>query len=487
MAIPRLLPAVLGTVALLATTATLAVHIILAHSLSSPTSTNRVTFIVSAALQGAVLVTLSWFFQTYFWSSTRRSRTMSFNGIWFGGSLLLCAVAAAVSVAAVVSFSNTPSSRSSLILGVGATGFLIGSSVALGVSFPIQLVFLVVHFIVSRIHAHDGPHSLRSEEGHRSPQPQVKSIPYHETSTKTTKARTRESIDSRSPPGSSAGYSVADTVSSIRSSLSHVVRPITSKTRLLAGNSRKSSQRSTRRPASLDSNAFREQPRSMEDGFDSWDTSAVDPHNRLTVLETSSPTPGRFLETIPASPTTSRSPSPGTPLDLEPPRRNRRRSRSYSPASDRVQQAQRAAFTQQSAASESHIHPLFRSDSPTPPPIATPGTVVLAAPNAGQVISDRQSIRTLSRMRSGSLPTVPSPLSHQGSFDSFRKPGDSSPELPEESEPNSPVVSEAERKMTPPIPDWILSAGSRKSLTGYNMRKSKSPEGERGEESGGRS
>lgn len=33
--------------------------------------------------------------------------------------------------------------------------------------------------------------------------------------------------------------------------------------------------------------------------------------------------------------------------------------------------------------------------------------------------TDAQSLRTLSRMRSGSLPTVPSPLSRQGSFEDF--------------------------------------------------------------------
>ncbi|KAH8889347.1 hypothetical protein GQ53DRAFT_225149 [Thozetella sp. PMI_491] len=476
MALPQALPAALGTLAILATTAIFTVHILLSLSLSDAASSGRATFIVSATLQALVLVGLSGFVSSYLWPSTRISRALNFTGIWFGVSVLTCAVAAAVSVAALVSFGNS-SSRSTQILGGEATSFLIGSSVALGLSFPVQLVFLVVHFIVGRVQAQGGSRHFSTEDGHRSPQPAVKSIPYHETSPNAPKVGARRSTDSRSPPGSSAGHSVTDTVSSIRSSLSHIVRPISSKTRLLASSSLRSSQRSSRRPASLDSNAFREQPALVEDGFDSWDTSAVDPQNRLTVLESSSPPPGRFLETIPASPTTSRSPSPGTPLDLEPPRRTRRRSRSYSPAPDRVRQAQRTAFTQQSAASESHIHPLFRSDSPTPPPIATPGTIVVAAPNAGQVISDRQSIRTLTRMRSGSLPAVPSPLSHQGSFDSFRKVDTSSPELPEESEPSSPVFPEAERKMTPPIPDWILSAGSRSSLTDYHMRKSKTPEG----------
>ncbi|KAL2825577.1 hypothetical protein BDW59DRAFT_70785 [Aspergillus cavernicola] len=45
---------------------------------------------------------------------------------------------------------------------------------------------------------------------------------------------------------------------------------------------------------------------------------------------------------------------------------------------------------------ESNIHPLFRSDSRSPPPNPTPGTMVLASPEAGQTIS----VMTLQRMKS---------------------------------------------------------------------------------------
>ncbi|KAL2814650.1 hypothetical protein BJX63DRAFT_196387 [Aspergillus granulosus] len=45
---------------------------------------------------------------------------------------------------------------------------------------------------------------------------------------------------------------------------------------------------------------------------------------------------------------------------------------------------------------ESNIHPLFRSDSRSPPPTITPNTIVLASPDAGQTIS----VKTLQRMRS---------------------------------------------------------------------------------------
>jgi hypothetical protein len=268
-------------------------------------------------------------------------------------------------------------------------------------------------------------------------------------------SRGRESGDAQSFSAKSRKRSASDTMSSIHSSIIHVVRPISSKTRLV-------SQNKPYRPPSLDSGTGEREI--AEDSFDSWDLSAVEPHSRHFVLSaanstrTSSPNHGRFLETIPASPAVSRSPSPGFPLDLEPPPR-RRRSRSHSPATTIV--AKHGDPASSLTGSESHIHPLFRSDSPTPPPTATPGTVVTAAPGAGHAIIDRQSLH---RMRSGSLPNSPSPLVHSRSLDDIAstiKDGD------ENGRPPSPP----EREMTPPIPDWILGAGPRNSFSGYSRRK----------------
>jgi hypothetical protein len=45
-----------------------------------------------------------------------------------------------------------------------------------------------------------------------------------------------------------------------------------------------------------------------------------------------------------------------------------------------------APFAPGASGDEAHIHPLFRSDSPTPPPFASPGTVVVASPLSGQVL-----------------------------------------------------------------------------------------------------
>lgn len=491
MLVTRVVPTVLGVAAALATTAILVVHCVLAQSLLDWDTSVRIPAVLSSVLEALILVLLGWLIVSDIKPRPSRRLWLAFNNIWFAASLLLCIAAAASSVATVVRLSNSsPTTLPGHILGSTATGFLVGSSIAIGLSFALQLIFLVAHNITSRVNAHDRSRSGDSgTERRRSPLPQVKSIPYERTSPGTKKAREGipMSIDLRgppSPPGSSGGRSATETMSSFRSSMSHFVRPISSKTRLLS-----SSQRSSCRQSSLDSSTFRERCSSVttEDGFDSWDTSAVDPRNRQTVLETSSPVIGRFLETIPASPTTSRSPSPGTPLDLEPPKA-RGRSCSYSAAAS-VHSLQPPVFTEHQSVSESHIHPLFRSDSPIPPPAATPGTVVTAAPNAGQVISDRQSIRTLHRMRSGSLPAVPSPLSRQSSLDDLQRARTEkcssispsiTPELREE--PEEEELKQAERKMTPPIPDWILSAGSRLSMAGYNNRKSRSGAGEDVEE-----
>jgi hypothetical protein len=242
-------------------------------------------------------------------------------------------------------------------------------------------------------------------------------------------------------------------MASFRSSLSQVVRPITSKTKLIQ-NIHKSF-----RPTSLESST-RDTSISIEDGFDSWDTSTVDAESRQTVAS-ASPTQPRFLETIPASPTTSRSPSPGFPLDLEPPKARTRR-RSYSPANSYKDLSKTRTMSPIESSAEAHIHPLFRTDSPTPPPTATPGTIVTAAPGAGQVISDRHTIRTVrsaSRMRSGSLPS--SPLMHSNSLDSIKIAIER-----EERERERLEEAGGERTLTPPIPDWIL----RSSMSHYNKK-----------------
>jgi len=465
----RPLPLVLGCLALLTTSAILIIHVILVGHMPEDTSSPvRATGILSSVLEAIALSVLGWLFSTYF-LAILPERTKRFQSISFGVSIMTCTLATVSSVATMICLGNSSKVSTEELLDTPQMNFMIGSSVALGLSFACQLIFIVVHFVLAKIPGHTTAHSLHTEEeGRTPPTSQIKSIPYSQTAPYANRTRGSTSMESRSPPPSTSGRSASET---IRTSISSVIRPLSSR-RLLSSKEKK-------RPASLDSPGRGSlDPKTAEDGFDSWDTSAVDPHHRQVLMQSTSPTPARFLETIPASPTTSRSPSPGCPLDLQPPR-SRRRSRSYSPAPSirpRIP-ASTSPNSSSPTSPEAHIHPLFRSDSPTPPPLTTPGTVVMAAPNAGQIISDRQSIRSLSRMRSGSLPAVPSPLSRQGSFEDFalrrpvtrEEPAESIDESADETKESSPT----ERKMTPPIPDWILTAGTRTSLTGYNSRKHK--------------
>ncbi|KAL3424749.1 hypothetical protein PVAG01_04030 [Phlyctema vagabunda] len=301
------------------------------------------------------------------------------------------------------------------------------------------------------------------QEAHTTGSSEMKSSrPYSAGATIT--ERGANSSDSSNSPRSRS-----DTLASLRSSLSIVVRPISSRTRLIS-----SAQKMACRPTSTDS-GYRDTMVEVDNGFDSWDTSAVDPQARQAVMDSGSPTPTaprreQFpLETIPASPTTSRSASPGFPLDLEPPQ-SRQRARSFSPANSFVEhRVDMRTSSPTPSLREAHIHPLFRTDSPEPPPAATPGTIITASPISGQVLSSRSSVRSL-RMRSGSLPA--SPLVHSDSLDSIRR--------AMEREDRELEETGGERTLTPPIPDrvmgatipdYIMSAGPRNSMNVYNARR----------------
>lgn len=466
--------AVLGGFAVSATTALLILNIILALPHSNPTSSTRITATLSSISESAELALLSWALLS---SVRRQARTVT--GLLLSSGIVLSIIAAALTVATLVCLS------SSAVLVNTTSKFLAGTAVMLVASFVAQLLFLVVCFITARASNESKSNSPNMQEvGRRLPTTHVKSIPYSSTSPSEPATR-NVSMDSKYPPSTSGRFSTAETFSSVASTLTNVMRPTSSRTRLLSSGHSLKSMRS-------ESFSRRDRYSNAED-FDSWDTSSVDPQNRQTVLESSSSmTGGHFLETIPASPTTSRSPSPGTTLDLEAPR-PRRRSRSFSPASMRTPlQPPQRAFTQQVSVSESHIHPLFRSDSPDPPPLVSPGTVVMAAPQAGQVISDRQCIRGLGRVRSGSLPAVSSPLTRARSFDTFGCVNASSENfgslkksfsiasdenMSEEAEESGESLG---RKATLPSPGQFLNIGSTTSLHSYQVRKTGSREGPSG-------
>ena len=249
----------------------------------------------------------------------------------------------------------------------------------------------------------------------------------------------------------------SDGTSSIRSSFSTIQRPSSSRRGLLT---RQHSY--TPRRSSLDGPSRRS---SQDEGFDSWDTSGVSSHMRETVLHSKPTIKGSVLQPIPGS----RSPSPAKALEgpffqsspsLSPPAsplpqpsvsrpnsppsspseqpsfttmfppstnppqtspllRNYSRPGSRSgPVSRSVTISHSRPNSRSRAPSEDHIHPLFRSCSPVPSPGASPGTVVTAAPGAGQLIDERMLKRM--RSRSGSLPSSPSPLVRSESYPDIR-------------------------------------------------------------------
>ena len=269
--------------------------------------------------------------------------------------------------------------------------------------------------------------------------------------------RPRESESSRRRSGS-------DTMSSIRLSISNAVRPMSSKTRLVG-------YKSPKQRGSLESSTGERD--THDDGFDSWDTSAVETPAWRSVMQSSEgPTPmdtsapPRILETIPASPTTSsRAPSPGNPLDLPAPPFGHRRSRSQSP--------NRPGVTSPGS-DEAHVHPLFRSNSLTPPPTVSNESVITAVRSPVQT----RSSADVRRNRSGSMP-APSPLSN--SVQTFEKDNrrvtngkmETPVETPDESvlQGSTKTSSSEERAMTPPIPDWVLVAIPRSEKNGYARGK----------------
>lgn len=448
---------VLGTFTLLATAAIMSILVILALQMLKESS-GQTTAKVAAVLQAIVFISVGWLLSTYA-SASLRDLSIRYLGAVFGLSLFAVIFAATASVATMIYLSHLTVDSKVEVLGTDHSNFLIGSSTALGLSFTLQLIFVITYFIFARASGL-GAVSLHSfEDDQRSPAFEVKSIRHSPTTPDLHQVREVTSRDSRSPPPSIGGRPKIEITTTIRVSLSNAIRPVTSKTQLISTKERK-------RPESQDSSAYRT---SGDDSFDSWDTSSVDTNNRQAVLEASSPPHAKthFLETIPGSPTASREPSPNNSMPFEPPR-IRTRSRSYSPVPSR---RELPSLTQQPSASELHIHPLFRSDSPTPPPLATPGTVVVASPNAGQVIVHRQSLRTLNQMRSNTAPASPSPLGIQTSGD-FRRPRDDQGSLRSLKDLTEEPAT-TERTMTPPIPDWILSAGTRSSIIAHNNRKTR--------------
>lgn len=216
--------------------------------------------------------------------------------------------------------------------------------------------------------------------------------------------------------------------SSFRHSFYQIVRPITSKTRLILAHA----------PSVRDSQsitATRREP-SLEiacrgDGFENWDTSAVEEQFVRPMAQTGNNAlkPNK-LDTIPGSRPVSpakvldNGPFPGYTPPISPDNIPLPDSPLQSPVSptddaDSLYCIPPAPpLRRPSSSSEAHIHPLFRSHSPTPPPTPSPGTVVTASPFAGQIVAT-ESTGGPRRMLSVASSR---PGSRGGSFKSARRP-----------------------------------------------------------------
>lgn len=172
--------------------------------------------------------------------------------------------------------------------------------------------------------------------------------------------------------------------------------------------------------------------RRPSDGFETWNVASTpDPAeaaDALTALRIAQP---HRLETIPGS----RPVSPAHPLDgpfVEACEEDEEadevpESPEFPPFAPSLH---RRPSHQQLNQDQTHIHPLFRSDSPLPSPAASPGTIITSSPFAGQVVSP-SDVAFGSRSRKGSSvlssrPSSPNPdVTRSGSALSLSRPASS--------------------------------------------------------------
>ncbi|KAF7166657.1 hypothetical protein CNMCM5623_000214 [Aspergillus felis] len=111
---------------------------------------------------------------------------------------------------------------------------------------------------------------------------------------------------------------------------------------------------------------------------------------------------------------------------------------------------------------ESNIHPLFRSDSPSPPPTPLPGTNLHASAVAGQTIS----VKTFNRMRSANSLRAHGPRSRSPLFERINQQS----EMTEEQKPNPSRESQGRLAEGSMIPGFLMAADVRKSIARYEKR-----------------
>ncbi|EXJ78271.1 hypothetical protein A1O3_09432 [Capronia epimyces CBS 606.96] len=225
---------------------------------------------------------------------------------------------------------------------------------------------------------------------------------------------------------------------------------------------------------------------SIDSAFGNWDTSSAH-HEMRAVIPSSPPVARTGLETIPGS--RSESPAngldgpfvPETPVSSSPhattsdsvtmigwsssPREPKSSPPSSPPNFSRPTSSPYRkpppSFERFDPAMHELVHPLFRPNSPRPPPVPLGGTAITVSPLADHLISP--STLTVHRK---AMPSIAG--SETQSVD------DSVPDSPTLGSPSlgSPGPSIVDDDELPPIlPGFVLSAGSRTSLVGYGKRK----------------
>ncbi|KAM3513891.1 hypothetical protein MY11210_002428 [Beauveria gryllotalpidicola] len=441
----RIALAILAGLAICTTAGATACLAMLASNVST-LPTIRATAIAGAALQGTLLIVLSWLVSAHALVKIR-DLSRPYTGVALGLAVLaslISLITAALTLARI----RASSSRADQVWSNRSSNFII-VSVMLALAVTSQIAFMAIHFAQS----HQTKSRARQffavrEVSPWSPTAYVKSIRYSQTLPRTSDSEeSKESFALKDTPPSLRNKFVQ--ASPLHLAFPPAVRHTCSRTRLLHA---KDSMHSIVTDIGTHPNATQE-------SFDTWDTSSVDVRNRQAVMEVCiSPISRTYtLETIPGSPRGSISPE--NILYSASPRPVPKRSRSHGPATGRP------VLREPASSNELHIHPLFRSDSPSTPPILSPGTSVTVAPDASQFMFQHDSMRHIPRVRSGSLPAMSrSPFAQQADADM-----DGGERMLSKEE-----VRQQERKMTPPVPEWVLNSKvppiSRKSANRSSLR-----------------
>ena len=354
------------------------------------------------------------------------------------GSFLLSTAALIASLVSIVMIKakwKEMLSAASSAPGICWTGFITGQIAVWAVSFASQMLLFLSQYYHTKLPkiqliANSGPRdSVMSE--YPPTRPSNFYMPEHPPPTMT--------IGTLPSPTFSAHSS--HSLRSFRESLRHI-RPITSRSTLI---SRSSANRETR---SVYSDRHSVDNTSHLDPFDSWDTSSVCLPARDVVTLTV-PSKGTTLEPIPGSRPNSPARALDGPFVSEP---SEEEMEDLTPPPRMMPDVSRPPSP---VVSEAHIHPLFRSATPEPAPLATLGTSIIASPLASQAITCPAP--AFSRMRSSSRGASPHVLKQARSFTRDR-----ATSLSSRSRSSSPQS----RVMTPPIPDFVLNSSPRSSMSG---------------------